>query len=192
VQSFDGGLTWSLTGGGLPELADVRTFAFNPQGTVYAGTFGSGVVRLDPVTAQWVAVNEGLGNHLRVPALAFDAEGNGYAGTFGGGLFRALVNSTAFEPEIAPAIRLHGNYPNPFQTVTTLDFDLPAPSRVAVTVYDVRGRVVLTLPPVAMAAGLHRTRTLDAAALPAGLYCYRLAVDGPRNGQAVGWLVVVR
>lgn len=192
VQSFDGGASWSLTGGGLPELADVRTFAFDPQGTVYAGTFGSGIVRFDPASAQWVAVNEGLGASLRVPALVFDAEGNGYAGTFGGGLFRRLVTATARETAVPVDFRLHGNYPNPFNPVTTLVFDLPTPAHVSVTVYDVRGRVVLTVPPQSLEAGPHQTRTLDAHTLPSGLYLYRLSVEGPRSWHATGRMVVVR
>ncbi len=40
---------------------------------------------------------------------------------------------------------LHANYPNPFNPVTTLRYDLPQRAEVRLTVHDILGREVLTL-----------------------------------------------
>ena len=40
---------------------------------------------------------------------------------------------------------LHGNYPNPFNPMTTIKFDLPRQAHVKLSVYDIAGRLVKTL-----------------------------------------------
>jgi hypothetical protein len=40
---------------------------------------------------------------------------------------------------------LYQNYPNPFNPTTTLRYDLPQDTEVLITIYDIRGREVLTL-----------------------------------------------
>ena len=69
---------------------------------------------------------------------------------------------------------LHGNYPNPFNPVTTLRFDLPAAAEVRISVYDVLGREVLTVEAGQQAAGFGRTFQVDASMLASGLYLYRV------------------
>ncbi|MDX1545779.1 MAG: Ig-like domain-containing protein [Rhodothermales bacterium] len=87
-----------------------------------------------------------------------------------------VVTSTGPEAELPAAFALHGNYPNPFNPATTLRFDLPAPADVTVEVVDLLGRVVLTRPAEAVAAGAGRTLRLDASALASGTYVYRVVV----------------
>ena len=40
---------------------------------------------------------------------------------------------------------LYQNFPNPFNPITTISFDLPDESFVMLTVYDLAGKKVLTL-----------------------------------------------
>jgi len=40
---------------------------------------------------------------------------------------------------------LHNDYPNPFNPITTLRYDLPENSLVTITIYDMLGRQVKTL-----------------------------------------------
>lgn len=71
-------------------------------------------------------------------------------------------------------VRLYPNYPNPFNPVTHLRFDLPAPDRVRIDVFDVLGRRVRQLTDAAYTAGTH-TVSFDASGLASGVYLYRLS-----------------
>jgi uncharacterized cupredoxin-like copper-binding protein len=73
--------------------------------------------------------------------------------------------------------RLHQNYPNPFNPATTIKYDLPHPSHVSLSVYDVRGREVATLLNHEQSAGTH-TVQWDASGVGSGVYFYRLKVGG--------------
>lgn len=54
------------------------------------------------------------------------------------------------------SVALHTNIPNPFNPVTTIRYDLPAPAPVYLAVYDVSGRLVQTLvDEPGLAAGRH-------------------------------------
>ena len=86
-----------------------------------------------------------------------------------------VFSPTSAEHESLPeAFSLYGNYPNPFRHTTQLLIDLPWPARVTVEVMDVMGRRVLTAPSADLAAGWQRSIDLSVAALPSGLYLYRV------------------
>ena len=84
------------------------------------------------------------------------------------------------EVEVPATFRLLGNYPNPFNPVTTLLFELEAASEVNVVVYDLLGRQVLTAPATPLAPGTASVR-LDASGLASGVYLYRVTAEA--NGQ---------
>ena len=65
------------------------------------------------------------------------------------------------------------NYPNPFNASTTISFDLPHESPVLLNVFDLTGRTVVTLADEPMTGGTHSIN-FNAAALPSGIYVYRL------------------
>ena len=58
-------------------------------GTLYAGTYGSGVFRSDDSGDSWTAVNAGLTNRT-VPTLLTVNEDTVFAGTLEGGIFRTM------------------------------------------------------------------------------------------------------
>ncbi len=66
---------------------------------------------------------------------------------------------------------LYQNFPNPFNPTTQITFSLPVGSPVDVSVYDVMGRRVTQLLDAFTHAGIHSI-TLDAKALPSGVYMY--------------------
>ncbi len=68
---------------------------------------------------------------------------------------------------------LSGNYPNPFNPSTTIEFGLPQASHVMIALYDITGREVLFVTDGMLAAGVHRER-VDLADLPSGVYLYRM------------------
>ncbi|MEZ4702512.1 MAG: DUF5060 domain-containing protein [Rhodothermales bacterium] len=72
-----------------------------------------------------------------------------------------------------PNAVLHPNYPNPAGAATTIAFELFAPDRVTLTVYDLLGRKIDVLADGFHVPGVYRY-DLDTSNLPGGLYLYRL------------------
>jgi photosystem II stability/assembly factor-like uncharacterized protein len=75
---------------------------------------------------------------------------------------------------------LDQNYPNPFNPTTTIDYDIPKPSYVVLSVYDILGRKVATLVDAGKAPGHYRA-TFDATKLPSGVYFYRFEAGTYHN-----------
>jgi len=78
----------------------------------------------------------------------------------------------------APLVtRLLGNRPNPFRSTTTVRFQLAAPGRVRIPVYDVTGRRVDVIADADFAPGDHVVR-FEPRGLASGIYFYRLEAPG--------------
>ena len=67
----------------------------------------------------------------------------------------------------------HNAYPNPFNPVTKLEFDLYEEGKVKLTIYDIQGREIAKLVDGWYSAGSHQI-TFDASQLASGLYFARL------------------
>lgn len=65
--------------------------------------------------------------------------------------------------------------PNPFATTTNIDFNLTTSAEVAVTVTDIAGRIVATVPSTTMNAGV-QSIAIDGATFEAGIYNYTIQV----------------
>lgn len=111
-----------------------------------------------------------------------------YVSDYDNGLF--LFSVEGFVPPTAvvgdtpkPAgARLLGNHPNPFNPVTTITYEIDQRLRVALSVYDARGRLVRTLVDGTASAGRHQVAWdgTDRAGtrVASGVYFARLAVNG--------------
>jgi len=79
-------------------------------------------------------------------------------------------------------LALNGNYPNPFNPMTKISFDLPRGTKVALEVFDLRGRKVQTLVSETLSAGRHSViwNGTDSGGrqVSSGTYFYRLQADG--------------
>jgi probable HAF family extracellular repeat protein len=64
------------------------------------------------------------------------------------------------------------NYPNPFNTITTISYSLPRTANVSIEIYDILGRSVETINEGLQNAGDHQV-IWDAQDQPTGLYFYR-------------------
>jgi len=73
---------------------------------------------------------------------------------------------------------LYQAYPNPFNPITTIRYDLPKAVPVRLTIYDITGREVTTLVRRDQVAGVYEVQwngmDSDSNSLPSGLYLYRL------------------
>jgi len=83
--------------------------------------------------------------------------------------------------QLPHAFNLYNNYPNPFNPVTTLRYNLPEDALVNITIYDIMGRIVRTLINSQQNAGFKSIQwnaTNDAGSpLSAGLYLYKIQAD---------------
>jgi len=127
--------------------------------------------------------NGELRSMLQATALNITAQNPGVdPGDLGSGRVDAFAAVASHAPELpvaarAEAVTLHGNYPNPFNSATTIRFDLAAMSRVKLQVCDVLGRAVAVLVDNTLNAGTHRI-TFDASGLASGVYAVRLEAAG--------------
>ena len=77
---------------------------------------------------------------------------------------------------------LYGNYPNPFNPSTTIYFQLPCESRVALNIYDIRGRKIDTLIDGMMPSGYHDVQ-FNPKGIGSGIYLYRLTAETGERGN---------
>lgn len=91
------------------------------------------------------------------------------------------------EDAMPKVTRLRGNYPNPFNPLTTIAFDLKQPGQAAVDVYDLAGRLVRNLHSGVLAAGTHEVmwngRGPDGRMSAAGIYFFRLKTETATDTQ---------
>ena len=112
--------------------------------------------------------------------------------TDGDVFFPDVVTSTSTE-ELPTEFALQGNYPNPFNPSTQIQFDLPSTAEVTVQVIDLLGRMVLTLPAQSVEAGANRTVELDGSSLSSGTYLYRLIAEMESGVQVeTGRMVMIK
>lgn len=85
--------------------------------------------------------------------------------------YDSTSNSNTATPD---QLYLSHNYPNPFNPSTTIEFTLPFPLDVQLTVYNILGQQVQLLADHAYSAGVHQVR-FDGSTLSSGVYIYRLS-----------------
>ena len=93
-----------------------------------------------------------------------------------------IVNTTGFTDKYVPAqIRLHENYPNPFNATTNISFDIHKSANVTLNIYSIEGRLVKTLFKGYVPAGNHRFvwsgNDNQNQPVSTGIYLYRLVSD---------------
>ncbi len=85
-------------------------------------------------------------------------------------------NPSAVNEDLAGLPRkydLKANFPNPFNPVTTISYQLPEAGQVKISVYNVFGQKIATLVNKHQSAGYYRV-TFDGSKLASGVYFYRM------------------
>ena len=78
-------------------------------------------------------------------------------------------------PVIIPSeFKLYPAYPNPFNPETQINFSVPEPTKINITVFDINGRMIKTLLNQSVNAGEYSI-TWDASGLASGLYFIKLS-----------------
>jgi len=165
---------WRTAPAGLAAMLVIATAigAEYPPDTVVSGVGGAGGA---PASGGGIAAN----GTLAQPTPVGVATGGGLVLHGGFWYLRGGAVSGVDTPSADPLrTRLGANYPNPFNPRTRIDYDLAAPCRVRLEVFDARGRRVRTLVAAEQPAGRYHAVWTgdDDAGRPAasGLYFYRL------------------
>ena len=112
-----------------------------------------------------------------LPADRYYVVCDGWGGSSGDfELCVTITNPQSVEPllnELPPTVVLLPNYPNPFNPVTTISYELAAPQQVELAVFNISGEIVTTVVDDLQTTGLH-TVQFDGSYLPSGIYFYRL------------------
>ncbi|MDZ7307655.1 MAG: T9SS type A sorting domain-containing protein, partial [candidate division KSB1 bacterium] len=91
------------------------------------------------------------------------------------GAFESDFGTAVANEKFTPAeFRLHQNHPNPFHSMTMIEYEVPGSAHVKISVYDILGREVMQLMNEAKAAGRYELQ-FNAQNLPGGIYFCRLA-----------------
>ena len=85
-----------------------------------------------------------------------------------------LVEIDRPEVGLPTVTSLAQNYPNPFNAATNISFDLAEAGNVSLNVYDITGRLVVTLVDGQMDAGQHVV-VWDGSSVSSGVYFYKLS-----------------
>ncbi|NOY57951.1 MAG: cellulase family glycosylhydrolase [Calditrichaeota bacterium] len=96
------------------------------------------------------------------------------------------VNSLKNSNTTVKEFRLQQNYPNPFNPETRIEYSLPGPAQVKITVYDVNGHLVRNLVSGQQTAGIHSVkwdgRDNNGNKVVSGIYFYHFKARGRRQG----------
>ena len=85
-----------------------------------------------------------------------------------------LVGLYQLSAEIPKEYKLYSNYPNPFNPVTKIRFDIPNTGKVIFSDYDILGKEIYTLNENSLSPGTYEYQ-FDGSNYPSGIYFYRLS-----------------
>ena len=191
------GSQWDSIGGGVTEGTMVISF-YNYQGYIIAGGRFDAI---DYVTAHniakwngisWSPFGQGLGGYFNsvwsMCTYNNKLTAAGYFDTSGS----VTVNNVAYwdhpigihnsSEEIPVDYVLYQNFPNPFNPVTTIKYDLPKASYVTLKVFDLIGRNIATLINENMNAGVYYS-PFNGEGLSSGVYFYTLETKDVITGK---------
>lgn len=99
-----------------------------------------------------------------------------------------LILEQGLDPLRPGALHLDQNVPNPFNPATRIAFQLPAPTELRLSVYNLAGAEVARLVEGRLSAGRHEA-LFDGSGLASGVYLYRLETP---TRQALGKMLLIK
>ncbi len=101
------------------------------------------------------------------------------------------IGITRTSNEVPGEFTLYTNYPNPFNPVTNIRFDIPESGNVTLAVYDVTGREIKKLLNGFMHAGSYSTE-FDGSGLASGVFICRIQAEGSKKYPAAIKMILVK
>jgi subtilisin family serine protease len=164
-KSTDGGLNWTSYTAANYTAINLDTFSFPISGSV------DGTTVQYYFAAQDIALPAPMMSTLPVGGTGINPPGTNPPPT----RFSYTVGVTGITAgnEIPDKFNLYDNYPNPFNPVTTIKFDIANESFVKLEVFDILGREVASVVNQELKAGKY-TVSFDASKYSSGIYFYKL------------------
>ncbi|MBI4810619.1 MAG: T9SS type A sorting domain-containing protein [Ignavibacteriales bacterium] len=124
--------------------------------------------------------------------IAASGSNPGFVGS-GSEYIRSSISDDQLKPK---TYKLEQNFPNPFNPITVINYQLPVDGLVTLKVFNILGQEIVTLVDEVQEAG-YKSVNYDAANLPSGVYFYRFQanpVDGRQGGSytTVKKMILVR
>lgn len=168
-KSTNGGTTWSAFTAANYTAANLDTFSFVIPGSAIGTTvqyyFAAQDIALP--TPKMVTLPDG-GSGVTPPGSTAPPTRFQYV--------VAMVGIQPVSNEIPGEFKLYTNYPNPFNPITKIKFDIAKNTNAKLLVYDVLGRVVETLLSSEIKAGRYEI-DFDGYSLASGVYFYKLVTN---------------
>jgi len=151
----------------IPSARDELACALFEQGLIYMDMDSASFLGKKSVVAAQNSFNRLIENYPETDAARLAAEILGLG----------KIDDTDVNP-LPSKFALRNNYPNPFNPLTTIAYDLPEKSRVILVVYDIMGQEVVRLVDTYSPAGYYKTvwdgRNSHGQPVSSGVYLYRI------------------
>ena len=108
---------------------------------------------------------------------------------------QTLIGSKeALKSEVPTKYGMAQNYPNPFNPLTAISYELPVVSNVQLNVFDILGRVVVTLVNKQQTAGSYRVewdgKNMQQQPVSSGVYFYQMRAVDPASASGGGYVCI--
>ncbi|NQV01507.1 MAG: T9SS type A sorting domain-containing protein, partial [Bacteroidia bacterium] len=123
----------------------------------------------------WIPLSDGLPGEPTTTALTSGSDNRMFLGTYDQGLYRSSWVLQIPDPQGKTDSYTLAVYPNPFRTLTTIEFQIPESQDVSIQIFNLTGHTISTLTDKIYSKGLHRL-SWNAEELSPGLYYVRMQV----------------
>jgi len=189
VKTTDGGDTWALihTNEGIGAGWDM---SFTDANTGYICTGAGKVLKTTNAGLNWGVQNTPLTENLYT--IHFPSAATGYITTWSGKVLKTTNGGATFlteEKSTTPdKYELFQNFPNPFNPVTTIRWQMLNSANAKIAVYDINGKEVSVIVNQKLQPGTYSV-TFNANGISSGVYYYKLTAG---SYSAVKKMIIVK
>jgi hypothetical protein len=180
-KTTNGAASWINISGNLPDspVNDVLIYYPGVATNVYYAAMDIGVFITTNYGSTWVELADGLPNTVAMHLDFHQASNKLRIGTHGRGVWQTDVPSGLinYNNQIPAGFSLKQNFPNPFNPVTIIKYDIVKDGYVKLAVYDILGKELKSIINENQKAGSY-TIQFDGSKLSSGVYFYRLIING--------------
>lgn len=180
-KTTDGGAVWNNISGNLPDspVNDALIYYPGTSTSIYYAAMDIGVFFTDTWGATWTELADGLPNTVAMHLDYHQATNTLRIGTHGRGVWETHnpVGIINYNNQVPAGYSLQQNFPNPFNPVTNIKYDILSEGFVNLAVYDILGRELKKIISENQRPGTY-TVQFDGSELSSGVYFYKLSANG--------------